>query len=86
MPICEHYICLSDNFVLRENVQIDMSNTYVKYDRLSSAKTACSYDWQCIGIFEDLCDKKGPFLLLKYNFMTTVSGNNCLYKKKTYPR
>ena len=84
MPICEYHICLSDNFILGENIKIDMSNTYDKYDRLSSAKTACSYDRQCIGIYEDMCDKKGPFLLVKSNFMTTVSGTNCIYKKKTY--
>ena len=76
----------SDDFVLTENSQIDVANTYNGHDDLSTAKTACLNDKHCIGIYNALCDKNGPFMLVKYSFMTSVYGKSCFYKKTRYGR
>ena len=71
----------SDDFVLMENSQIDIANTYNGHDDLSSAKTACLDDKHCIGIYDASCNKSGPFMLMKFSFMTSVYGKSCFYKK-----
>ena len=63
-----------------------MSNLYDQHEHLNEAKIACVNDSQCIGIYEDSCDKDGPFMLLKSGFLTSVSGTNCIYKKTTYSK
>ena len=67
-------------------MQIHMSNLYDQHKHLNEAKIACENDSQCIGIYEDSCDKDGPFLLLKSGFLTSVSGTNCIYKKTIYSK
>ena len=61
-----------------------MTNTYDEHDHLNDAKRVCANESQCIGIFEGGCNKNGPFKLTKRGFMTSVSGANCIYKKKKY--
>ena len=67
---------------MKENVQVDLSNTYFQYDDLEVAKRACKKDSQCIGVFLAICNMNGPYMLLKRGFVISVSGVNCLYKKK----
>ena len=76
-------MCL-DNFIVKDNIQVDGSNTYGYHEKLNFAEIACEKDSQCIGIFDESCDKNGPFSLLKNGFMTPISTSNCLYKKKHY--
>ena len=63
-----------------------MSNLYDQHKHLNEAMIACENDSQCIGIYDDSCDKDGPFLLLKSGFVTSVSGTNCIYKKTIYSK
>ena len=63
-----------------------MSNLYDQHEYLNEAKIACVNDSQCIGVYEDSCNKIGPFMLLKSGFLTSVSGTNCIYKKTTYSK
>ena len=67
-------------------MQIHMSNLYDQHTHLNEAKIACVNDSQCIGVYEDSCNKIGPFVLLKSGFLTSVSGTNCIYKKTTYSK
>ena len=80
---CTHF---TDDFVLTENSQIDLANTYNGHDELITAKTSCLIDKHCIGIYDASCDKNGPFMLLKYSFMTSVYGKSCIYRKTRYGR
>ena len=69
---------------MKTNIKVDISNTYNRYDTLSVAKMACTNETECIGIYEAFCDKDGPFELLKNNFVTSIFGRNCIYKKTDY--
>ena len=59
-----------------------MQNTYGQYTHLNLAKTECTNDSQCIGVYEASCDKNGPFMLFKKGFVTSIYGKHCIYKKK----
>ena len=65
-----------------KGIIIDISNIFDRYEQLNAAKVACANDSNCIAIYEPFCDKNGPFMLLKDNFVTSAYGNNCIYKKK----
>ena len=63
---------------------MDESNTYGYHEELSFAKIACENDSRCIAIYDTSCDQDGPFVLVTRGFMTSISGPNCIYKKKNY--
>ena len=79
-----HLYFFQDEFALKENINVDKSNIYTRYNKLSEAKIACGRDAKCIGIYDPSCDKNGPFMLLKNSFVTSFSSTNCIYKKKDY--
>ena len=45
---------------------------------------ACTNDTDCVGIYDEGCDKDGPFLRIRKGFMSSKYGPNCVYKKKSY--
>ena len=67
-----------------DGIKIDRSNTFDQHELLSVAKISCANDPNCIAIYEPSCDKNGPFTLLKNNFVKSLYGTNCIYKKKKY--
>ena len=51
---------------------------------LNFAETACEKDTECVGVFDDSCDQRGPFGLIRIGYMTLGSSPHCIYEKKVY--
>ena len=69
---------------MQTNAHVYGSIKYGHFERLNFAKIACENDSQCIGIYDRHCKGQGPFALVKRGFMTSISGSNCIHKKKIY--
>ena len=50
---------------------------------LSDAKMQCESSSKCIGIYDELCDETGPFILCKERFFQSkVAAKTCVYQNK----
>ena len=67
---------------------MDASNKYNSSERLDFATMECKNDSECLGIYDEGCDKKGSFLQIKTGFMRSEFGTatSCVHKKKSYKR
>ena len=76
---------LSDEFSKKANSICFTTNQYGSYELLNFAELACENDAECIGIYDDHCDRKGPFQLCKYGIFEQDSYTpSCIYQKKEY--
>ena len=70
--------------MLNANSVLDTSITKDNYERLDFAEIACRNDTECFGVYDDYCDKIGPFLQIKKGFMGSGYTRHCIHKKKRY--
>ena len=63
---------------------MDKTKEYKSYQRLDFAETECRNNTECIGIYDENCDKDGPFLQITDGYMDSGFGPNCVYKKRSY--
>ena len=73
-----------DDFILNINSEVDASNKYNSYEQLDSAVMSCRNDSECVGIYDEGCDSRGPFLHIRRGFMRSENDPHCVHKKKRY--
>ena len=59
------------------------SDRYENFSTESAAKTACSVDSNCKGVYDSGCDNKGPFYLCPLSATYAPSTSSCILEKKT---
>ena len=75
----------SDDFVQRTGSKCLESNRHGSYELLNFAELACEGDADCIGIYDEHCDRKGPFQLCINGYLAQDSyTSSCLYQKRQY--
>ena len=72
------------HFILYKNSEKsrDQSIQYKHYEKLDLAEIECRNDTECVGIYDEYCDKDGPFLQIKGGFRSGSLYHHCVYKKK----
>ena len=64
------------------NSEPKASNKYNSYDQLDFAAIACKNDSECIGIYDESCDGKGPFQHIRRGFKRSSHSPNCIHQKE----
>ena len=81
------YQSILENFIQKKHSYCQSSH-YDKYDILNDAflkdaQTKCESNSKCIGIYDENCDKIGPFGVCKERLFQSISAtNDCVYQKK----
>ena len=58
------------------------SNIYGEYSTLSLAQSACDFDSNCTGVYDESCDNSDSFNLCSISAgLEASTGGSCVYEK-----